>query len=85
MDAQLSGKFAAGGDAIAVAQLTAVDKGAKLVAQLDVQRYVAFGLEVKWQHWLDLVGQYTGAIVPVKSQFVLGAGDLKPQLNTDER
>jgi hypothetical protein len=25
---------------------------------------------MKWQHWLDPVGQYTGIILAVKSQFV---------------
>src|ERR1700722_2752283 len=28
---------------------------------------------MKWQHWLDPVGQYTDLIVAVKSQFVFGA------------
>ena len=28
---------------------------------------------MKWQHWLDPVGQYTSLIVAVKSQFVFGA------------
>src|ERR1700749_3771821 len=27
---------------------------------------------MKWQHWLDPVGQYTSLIVAVKSQFVFG-------------
>src|ERR1700745_3605198 len=26
---------------------------------------------MEWQHWLDPVGQYTGGIIAVKSQFVL--------------
>ena len=28
---------------------------------------------MKWEHWLDPVGQYTSLIVAVKSQFVFGA------------
>jgi hypothetical protein len=27
---------------------------------------------MEWQHWLDPVGQYTGVILAVKSQFVFG-------------
>jgi hypothetical protein len=29
---------------------------------------------MKWQHWLDPVGQYIEVIVAVKSQFVFAAG-----------
>ena len=44
VNAELCSEFAAGGDAVAVAQFAAMDEGAKLVAQLDVERNVAFGL-----------------------------------------
>jgi hypothetical protein len=44
MYAQLRSQFAARGNAIAGAQLARVDHRAKLIAQLDVKRNVAFGL-----------------------------------------
>jgi hypothetical protein len=44
VNAKLRGKFTARGDAVAVTELAAMDKGAKLVAQLNVERNVAFGL-----------------------------------------
>ena len=37
-------QFAAGGDAVAGAKFAGMDQGAELVAQLNVQRDVAFGL-----------------------------------------
>jgi hypothetical protein len=44
VNAKLRGKFAAGGNAVAVTQFAAMYEGAKLVAQLDVERNVTFGL-----------------------------------------
>ncbi len=41
---ELRGQLAAGGDAVTVAQFAAMDESAELVAQLDVERDVAFGL-----------------------------------------
>ena len=52
MHAEHGGEFAAGGDAVAVTQIAGMDEGAELVAQLDVERNVAFGLEMEWQHCL---------------------------------
>ena len=46
MNAQHCGEFAAGGNAVAGAKVTGVDEGTELVAKLDVQRDVAFGLKV---------------------------------------
>ena len=45
VDAQLRGKFAACGNALARAQIAAMNEGADLVAQLDVERDVTFGLQ----------------------------------------
>ena len=53
MHAKVLGQLAAGGNAVARAQLAAVDHGAKLVANLKVKRDVTFGLELQWQHWLS--------------------------------
>jgi hypothetical protein len=44
MNAELCGKFAAGGDAVAIAEFAAMHEGAQLVTKLDVERNVAFGL-----------------------------------------
>ena len=44
VNAELRREFAARGDAVAVAQFATMDEGAKLVAKLDVERNVAFGL-----------------------------------------
>jgi hypothetical protein len=44
VNAELSGKLAAGGDAVARAKLARMNEGAKLVTQLDVQGNVTFGL-----------------------------------------
>ncbi len=44
VDAQLQGQFAAGGNAVAGAQVSGVHQGAQLVAQLNIERHVAFGL-----------------------------------------
>jgi ABC-type sulfate/molybdate transport systems ATPase subunit len=46
-------KFAAGGNAVAGAKVTSVNQGAKLIAELNVQGNVAFGLKVYWQHCLS--------------------------------
>jgi hypothetical protein len=59
VDAQHGGEFAAGGNAIAGAQIAGVDERAKLVTKLDVQRDVALRLEMKWQHCLSPSGYFT--------------------------
>jgi hypothetical protein len=46
VNAKGKGEFAAGGDAIAGAKIASVDQGTKLVAKLDVEWDVAFGLKV---------------------------------------
>jgi hypothetical protein len=53
MDAEQLREFAAGGNAVAGAKITGVNKGPKLVAKLDVQGNMAFGLKVYWQHCLS--------------------------------
>jgi hypothetical protein len=52
MDAELRGQLAAGGDAITGAKVAGVHQRAQLVADLDVERDVAFGLELQRHHWL---------------------------------
>ena len=44
MNAELPGQFAARGNAVAGAQLAGMHQRAQLVAQLNVQRNMAFGL-----------------------------------------
>ena len=44
VNAKLHGEFAAGGDAVPGAEIPGVDERAKLVAQLDIERNVTFGL-----------------------------------------
>jgi hypothetical protein len=73
MDAQLRGELAAGGNAFAMAQIPAVNQGANLVAQLDVERNVALGLQMQWNHWLIQSGQSIVSFPVVKSQFVFFA------------
>ena len=46
VNAQLHGEFAAGGNAFARAQIPAMNQRANLIAQLDVQRNVALGLQM---------------------------------------
>ena len=46
-------EFAAGGNAVAGAKVTGMNEGAKLIAELNVERNVAFGLKVYWQHCLS--------------------------------
>jgi ABC-type sulfate/molybdate transport systems ATPase subunit len=46
-------EFAAGRNAVARAKVTGVNQGAKLIAELNVERNVAFGLKVYWQHCLS--------------------------------
>ncbi len=53
MDPQHGGQLAASGNAVAWTQIACVHKGPHLIAKLDVQRNVALGLEMKWQHCLS--------------------------------
>jgi hypothetical protein len=46
MDAKRESEFTAGGDAVAGAKIASVDQGTKLVAKLDVEGDMAFGLKV---------------------------------------
>jgi hypothetical protein len=46
MDAESESEFTAGGDAVAGTEIAGVDQGTKLVAQLDGEGNVAFGLKV---------------------------------------
>src|SRR6267154_1379296 len=54
----------------ASSRLAGVYQGAKLVAQLDVERNVAFGLQMHRNHWLSQPDQYNPVLCQVKSQFV---------------
>ena len=53
MDTEHLREFAAGGNAVAGVKVTGVNKGAKLITQLDIKGNVAFGLKVYWQHCLS--------------------------------
>jgi hypothetical protein len=53
MDAESESEFAAGGDAITGTQIASVDQGTELVAELNVERNMTFGLKVYWQHCLS--------------------------------
>jgi len=53
MDTEHLREFAAGGNAVAGVKVTGVNKGAKLIAKLDIKGNVAFGLKVYWQHCLS--------------------------------
>jgi hypothetical protein len=53
MNAQQGGELAAGGNAIAGAQVAGVDERAELVTELDVKRDVGFWLEMHWEHCLS--------------------------------
>ncbi len=46
MDAEGESEFAAGGDAVTGTQIAGMDQGTELVAKLDVEGDVAFGLKV---------------------------------------
>jgi hypothetical protein len=46
MDAEGKSEFTAGGDAVTGTEIAGVDQGTKLVAQLDVEGDMAFGLKV---------------------------------------
>jgi hypothetical protein len=46
VDTEGLGEFPARGDAVAGTKVTGVNKGAELVAELDVQRDMTFGLKV---------------------------------------
>src|SRR3981189_3710482 len=70
MDAELHREFAARWKAVSEAQFACVYQGAKLVAQLDVERNVAFGLQVYRNHWPSQPDQYRPVLCQVKSQFV---------------
>src|SRR5712692_5329550 len=68
--AELAGQLAAGRDAVPRAQIARVHQGAQLVAQLNVKRYMTFGLQLQWQHWLLPAGHFLTRLACVKSQFV---------------
>jgi hypothetical protein len=70
VNAQLRGEFAACGNAFSRTQIASVNQGADLIAQLDVERDVAFGLEMERNHWLVQSGQSIISFSGVKSQFV---------------
>src|SRR6267143_4520426 len=70
MDAELHSEFAARRKAVSKAQFACVYQGAKLVAQLDVERNVAFGLQMYRNHWHSQPVQYNPVLCQVKSQFV---------------
>jgi len=56
MNTESESEFAAGGDAVTGTKIASVDEGAELVAELDIERNVAFGLKVYWQHCLSPQG-----------------------------
>src|ERR1700716_384163 len=70
MDAELHSEFAARRKGGSGAQFACVYQGAKLIAQLDVERNVAFGLQMHRNHWLSQPDQYSPVLCQVKSQFV---------------
>src|SRR5882762_7568870 len=70
VDAELYSEFAARRNAVSGAQIACVYQGPKLVAQLDVERNVAFGLQMHRNHWLSQPDQYNPVLCQVKSQFV---------------
>jgi hypothetical protein len=53
VNSQHGGELAASGNAVAGAQIARMNKGAQLVAKLDVERNVALWLEMKWKHCLS--------------------------------
>src|SRR5712672_608569 len=53
MDTEDGSEFAAGRNAVARAEIASVYQRAKLVAQLDIERNVTFGLEMYGQHCLS--------------------------------
>src|SRR6266566_8166861 len=70
VDAELQGKFTARRNAVSRTQIACVYQGAKLVAQLDVERNVTFRLQMHRDHWYSQPVQYRGILCRVKSQFV---------------
>jgi len=53
MDAESESEFAASGDAVTGTKIAGVDEGTELIAELDIERNVTFGLKVYWQHCLS--------------------------------
>jgi ABC-type sulfate/molybdate transport systems ATPase subunit len=80
--AELHSKFTARRNAVSGAQIPGVYQGAKLVAQLNVERDVAFGLQVHRKHWHSKSGQYKAVLCLIKSQFVFSV--LKPAGTTND-
>src|SRR5882762_2126139 len=70
VDAELHSELAARRNAVPGTQIACVYQGAKLVAQLNVERNVAFGLQMHWNHWHSQPDQYNLIFCHVKSQFV---------------
>jgi hypothetical protein len=79
VNTKLHGKFTARRDAISRAQIPCVYQGANLVAQLDVQRNVAFRLQVDWNHWHSPPDQCKALLCQIKSQFVFSRTGLQPE------
>jgi hypothetical protein len=53
------GEFPTGRNAVAGAKVTRVNQGAELIPELNIERYVAFGLKVYWQHCLSPSGYFS--------------------------
>jgi hypothetical protein len=70
VNAELHGKFTARRDTVSRTQIPCVYQGADLVAQLDIERNVAFRLQVDWNHWHSPPDQYKTLLCQIKSQFV---------------
>ena len=70
MHSQHPRQFAACRDAVARAQIARVHQRPQLVAQLDIQRNVAFRLEMYRKHWLSPKSQFYTTLACYKSQFV---------------
>src|SRR6267154_3413031 len=75
MDAQDGSELAAGRNAVARAKIASVDQRAQLVAQLDIERNVTFGLEMYGQHCLsqkvNCSRYWTGARANLSSRIFL--------------
>jgi hypothetical protein len=75
VDAQLRRQFATCGNALSGPQIASMNEGTNLVAQLDIERNVTFGLQQEWNHWLTPSGQFILPFPYVKSQFVFPSVD----------
>src|SRR5260370_34270534 len=75
VDAELYSEFPARRNAVSGAQIACVYQGPKLVAQLDVERNVAFGLQVYRNHWLSQPDQYNPVLWQGKRQIFFSEGE----------